>query len=40
MFKLTFFVLKGVYSMQLITGNPMVVLVLLYMVNKGNKNRV
>ena len=30
---------KGIYSMQLITGDPMVLLVLLYVVHNGN-NRV
>ena len=29
--------MKGIYSMQLITRNPMVVLVLLYVIKNGKK---
>ena len=36
-FKLIFLHIKGIYSMQLITGNPMVVLVVLYVINNGKK---
>ena len=38
-FQIDIFHIKCVYSMQLITRNPMVVLVLLYVVNNG-KNRL
>ena len=37
-FKLIFLHIKGVYPMQLITGNPMVVLVLLHVVNNGKNS--